>query len=296
MFVISDFISAPGWERSLNLLSQRHEVLAVRLFDRREMELPDVGPLIMEDAETGEQLYVDTHDKAFRQRFQRGCRAARGDASEAFKRSGVDAVSLSTDEDLVARDRPDGGAPPASGGGSDVVHLAADARARAADPAGRARLPRPRTPAAAAADRATGRSPTPASASLVGRASSAPPAAAGRAACSIGLAVLVIAMARPQGVISVPRVEGTVILAFDVSGSMAATDLPPTRMEAAKAAARAFVEQQPPTVRIGVVAFSDSGLSRPGADRRPGAGARPRSTVSARSAGPRSAGGILSPR
>ena len=68
-------------------------------------------------------------------------------------------------------------------------------------------------------------------------------------------------MARPQGVISVPRVEGTVILAFDVSGSMAATDLPPTRMEAAKAAARAFVEQQPPTVRIGVVAFSDSGLS-----------------------------------
>ncbi len=77
----------------------------------------------------------------------------------------------------------------------------------------------------------------------------------------IGLAVLVIAMARPQGVISVPRVEGTVILAFDVSGSMAATDLPPTRMEAAKAAARAFVQGQPPTVRIGVVAFSDSGLS-----------------------------------
>ena len=77
----------------------------------------------------------------------------------------------------------------------------------------------------------------------------------------VGLAVLVIAMARPQGVISVPRVEGTVILAFDVSGSMAATDLPPTRMEAAKAAARAFVERQPPTVRIGVVAFSDSGLS-----------------------------------
>ena len=58
-----------------------------------------------------------------------------------------------------------------------------------------------------------------------------------------------------------PRVEGTVILAFDVSGSMAATDLAPTRMEAAKAAARAFVERQPATVRIGVVAFSDSGFS-----------------------------------
>ena len=57
--------------------------------------------------------------------------------------------------------------------------------------------------------------------------------------------ILVVALARPQSVIGVPRVEGTVILAFDVSGSMAATDLAPTRMEAAKAAARAFVERQP---------------------------------------------------
>jgi Ca-activated chloride channel family protein len=56
-------------------------------------------------------------------------------------------------------------------------------------------------------------------------------------------------------------VEGTVILAFDVSGSMAADDLKPTRMEAAKAAARGFVEQQPPGVLIGVVAFSDGGFA-----------------------------------
>ena len=63
VFIISDFISAPGWERPLSLLNQRHEVLAIRLWDPREMELPDVGPIIMEDAETGEQLYVDTHDR-----------------------------------------------------------------------------------------------------------------------------------------------------------------------------------------------------------------------------------------
>ncbi len=82
------------------------------------------------------------------------------------------------------------------------------------------------------------------------------------AACMVaGLALVVLALARPEAVVSVPRVEGTVILAFDVSGSMAATDLAPTRMEAAKAAARAFVERQPATVRIGVVAFSDSGFS-----------------------------------
>ena len=73
--------------------------------------------------------------------------------------------------------------------------------------------------------------------------------------------MLVIALARPQSVVSVPRVEGTVILAFDVSGSMAADDLEPTRMEAAKDAARTFVERQPTSILIGVVAFSDSGFS-----------------------------------
>ncbi|MFL5681143.1 MAG: VWA domain-containing protein [Chloroflexota bacterium] len=77
----------------------------------------------------------------------------------------------------------------------------------------------------------------------------------------VGLTILVVALARPQSVVGVPRIEGTVVLAFDVSGSMAATDLQPTRMEAAKAAARKFVERQPSSVLIGVVAFSDSGLS-----------------------------------
>ncbi len=77
----------------------------------------------------------------------------------------------------------------------------------------------------------------------------------------LSLAILGVALARPQTEVSLPHIEGTVILAFDVSGSMAADDLKPTRMEAAKAAAKSFVEHQPSTVRIGVVAFSDSGLS-----------------------------------
>ncbi len=77
----------------------------------------------------------------------------------------------------------------------------------------------------------------------------------------LALAILIFALARPQMVVSLPRIEGTVILAFDVSGSMAADDLKPTRIDAAKAAAQDFVEKQPPTVLIGVVAFSDSGLS-----------------------------------
>jgi uncharacterized protein (DUF58 family) len=101
VFIISDFISAPGWERPLNSLTRRHEVLAIRLWDPREVELPDIGPIMMEDAETGEQLYVDTHDRGFRRRFQEAARRRAADLNEAFKRSGVDALSLSTEEDLV---------------------------------------------------------------------------------------------------------------------------------------------------------------------------------------------------
>ncbi len=77
----------------------------------------------------------------------------------------------------------------------------------------------------------------------------------------IGLAGLLFLLARPQAEVTLPRIEGTVVLAFDVSGSMAATDIQPTRMDAAKAAAKAFVEHQPSTVQIGIVAFSDAGLS-----------------------------------
>jgi uncharacterized protein (DUF58 family) len=101
VFVISDFISAPGWERPLNQLTQRHEVMAVRLFDRREVDLPDVGALLVQDAETGEQLYVDTHDRGFRQRFREASQRREATLRDAFARSGVDAVALSTDEDLV---------------------------------------------------------------------------------------------------------------------------------------------------------------------------------------------------
>jgi Ca-activated chloride channel family protein len=77
----------------------------------------------------------------------------------------------------------------------------------------------------------------------------------------LALGLLLFSLARPQMTVSLPRVEGIVILAFDVSGSMAADDLKPTRMEAAKVAARAFVQRQPPSVQIGVVSFSDGGLA-----------------------------------
>ncbi len=101
VFVISDFISEPGWERPLSLLAQRHEVLAVRLYDPREKDLPDVGMVVMEDAETGEQLFVDTHDKKFRQRFADAAQKRELELSAAFKHAGVDVLPLSTEDDLV---------------------------------------------------------------------------------------------------------------------------------------------------------------------------------------------------
>ena len=101
VFILSDFITTPGWEKPLQLLNQRHEVIAVRLYDPREVQLPDIGPMIMEDAETGEQLYVDTHDAKFRQRFFAAALARAAELQRAIQHAGTDLLSLSTEEDLV---------------------------------------------------------------------------------------------------------------------------------------------------------------------------------------------------
>jgi uncharacterized protein (DUF58 family) len=101
VFVVSDFISTPGWESPLSLLNQRHEVIAIRLTDPAEMELPDVGVMVMEDAETGEQLYVDTRDKKFRSNFHTAMQQREENLKQAFKRAGVDMLTLSTGDDMV---------------------------------------------------------------------------------------------------------------------------------------------------------------------------------------------------
>jgi uncharacterized protein (DUF58 family) len=99
--IVSDFISAPGWEAALSMLNRRHEVIAVCIRDPREVELPDVGTITMEDSETGEQMEIDTHDRVFRTQFQEASRAREGSLRQAFNRRGVDSLWLSTDEDLL---------------------------------------------------------------------------------------------------------------------------------------------------------------------------------------------------
>jgi uncharacterized protein (DUF58 family) len=100
VFVVSDFVSTPGWEEALNLLSRRHEVLAVRLFDPMELELPDLGLLTLQDAETGQQLFVDTRDKGFRRRFAQAAERREIELRTAFQRAGVDCLELSTTDDV----------------------------------------------------------------------------------------------------------------------------------------------------------------------------------------------------
>ena len=101
VFVVSDFISAPGWENPLAHLVQRHDVVAVRLLDPLELELPDVGLITLRDAESGEQLQVDTHDAGFRRRFAHLAAQREARLHEALARAGANTLELRTDDDLL---------------------------------------------------------------------------------------------------------------------------------------------------------------------------------------------------
>jgi uncharacterized protein (DUF58 family) len=100
IFVISDFIGEADWEAPLLRLTQRHEVVAMRVVDPMEMELPDLGLVLVEDAETGEQLLADTSDPLFQQRFRAHVRAREEAVAASMKRAGVTAHIISTDQDL----------------------------------------------------------------------------------------------------------------------------------------------------------------------------------------------------
>ncbi len=101
IFVVSDFLSVPGWEKPLALLGQRHEVLVVRVSDPCENDLPDIGMVVVQDAETGEQLFVDTHDAELRRNYQHAAERHAYALHTACRRASVDLLELSTADDVT---------------------------------------------------------------------------------------------------------------------------------------------------------------------------------------------------
>ncbi|MGO4597430.1 DUF58 domain-containing protein [Terrabacter sp. 2RAF25] len=101
VLVVSDFISADGWDKPLARLARRHEVVAIQVVDPRESELPDAGGVYVEDAETGEQIFVDTSDTAFRARLAEAADARQAELEARARKAGADLYTVRTDDDLV---------------------------------------------------------------------------------------------------------------------------------------------------------------------------------------------------
>ena len=101
IFVVSDFVTEDGWERPLALLARRHEVIALRILDPAEIDLPNVGLMVMQDAETGEQLMVDTSDRGLRERFAAAALRREEHIEQCARRASMDLHTISTDDDLV---------------------------------------------------------------------------------------------------------------------------------------------------------------------------------------------------
>ena len=99
--IVSDFITEPGWEQALGLLAHRHDVVAIQVIDRREFELPAVGMIYVEDAETGEQIFIDSNDPGFQRRLRAAADERQATLGAAAKTAGVDLFTVATDEDLV---------------------------------------------------------------------------------------------------------------------------------------------------------------------------------------------------
>jgi len=100
VFLISDF-QAPDFSRELSVTSRRHDLIAIPIIDPREEALPDVGLLTLEDAETGEQIEINTSDRGVRQAFLRGAEERIAQRLRDFRKKRVDAIILRTNEDYV---------------------------------------------------------------------------------------------------------------------------------------------------------------------------------------------------
>jgi uncharacterized protein (DUF58 family) len=100
VFIVSDFISAPGWEPAVKELASRHDVVAARLLDPSEVEMPKSGMILVEDIETGEQLFIDSDDRGFRRRYAEHAARQEQRLLDTFSQANVDCIELQTSEPL----------------------------------------------------------------------------------------------------------------------------------------------------------------------------------------------------
>lgn len=102
VFVVSDFMGVFNWASELSALGRRHETVAVRLFDPAEINLPNAGLQLLQDPETSEQLLLDTTHGKFRNRYAQMVEKREQQLATSFAHAGVDALELSTDDDLAS--------------------------------------------------------------------------------------------------------------------------------------------------------------------------------------------------
>jgi uncharacterized protein (DUF58 family) len=99
--IVSDFLSSPDWQPLLKQLAHRNDVVAIQVVDRREFELPAAGMIYVEDAETGEVIFVDTDDPGFQRRLREQADERQATLVADLRSAGLDLFTVSTDEDLV---------------------------------------------------------------------------------------------------------------------------------------------------------------------------------------------------
>jgi uncharacterized protein (DUF58 family) len=99
--IVSDFLAEGGWQTALTMLAHRHEVVAVRLTDPRESEIPDIGVVTFEDPETGRQLVVNTSDRTLRERFQSAAQEQTARIRTELASCGAEYLSIGTEAALL---------------------------------------------------------------------------------------------------------------------------------------------------------------------------------------------------
>ena len=101
-FLLSDFIDDRDFRQPLTIANRKHDVVAIQVYDRRSAELPDVGLMLVKDAETGQQQWIDTSSRRVRNAHSQWWRMRMAKLNDTFTRSNVDSVSIRTDQDFVS--------------------------------------------------------------------------------------------------------------------------------------------------------------------------------------------------